>query len=217
MPQGGAQAAKGGARAPRAPPLCTPLSNSVVFQELRERETRKHNLVLQGVPECDQPASTGKERQIWDFNKCEEICQELGLSLNREAFKFCRRVGAVTEGPRPLIVGFYTEMERSLLLRKAKCLAETSYSEVTVAPDLTKRQRQEERELWDKGARKNENRSAEQLLKNLEWAVVGPRGEKKLLLQPSRPPLPMRGRGAGVRGGRQGTAPGPTATRGRGQ
>lgn len=192
-------------------------STNQVFQELREREVRKHNLVLQGVPECDQAAATGKERQNWDFNKCEEICRELGLSLDREAFKFCRRVGAATEGPRPLIVGFYTEMERSLLLRKARNLAETSYSDVTVAPDLTKRQRQEERELWDEAAKKNVNRSSEQLQKNLEWAVVGSRGEKRLVLQPSRPPLPGRGRGGGARGGQRGTAIGAATARGRGQ
>ncbi len=193
-------------------------SNKVVFQELREREARRNNLVLHGVQECDQAAATGKDRQAWDFDKCCAICQELGLSFDRDTFKFCRRVGVAVEGPRALIVGFYTEMEKSMLLRKAKNLSETSFSEVTVAPDLTKQQRKEERELWEELDTRNSGRTEEQVQKNLEWAVVGSRGERRLVLQPSRPPLPRRGRGA--RGGLRGRAFGPTpagAARGRGQ
>ncbi len=175
--------------------------NNSVFQELRERDARKNNVVIHGMPECDSQGATGKEKQAWDLSKCTQLCQELGTKLDPDAFKFCRRVGAATHGPRPMVVGFFTEMERSLLLRKAKAIPNTSFPEVTVAPDLTKRQRKEETDLWAEKDEKNATRTAEQISKNLEWAVVGSRGERRLLLQPSRPPFPHRGAARRGRGG----------------
>ncbi len=179
-----------------------------VFEELRDREARRLNLVLHGVPECEQEAATGRERQSWDKEQCLKLCQAQGLDYDSETIKFCRRVGAVGDGPRPLVVGFFTDMERSMVLRRVSRLEGTDYSEVKIAPDLTKRQRREERDLWEEQENRNKNRTEEQIQKNLVWAVVGARGEKRLIMQPARSgPQQMRGRARG-RGRPPATGPG---------
>ncbi len=175
-------------------------NNNIVFQELRERDSRKNNLVIHGLRECDVEGASGKDRQNWDLDLCVKLCQELGVAHDRDVFKFCRRVGSADQGHRPLVLGFYTDMEKSLVLRKVKNIQNTSFENVTVTADLTKRQRQEEKSLWEDKEERNANRTEEQVQKNLEWAVVGARGERRLLLQPSRPPAQHRG--AGLRRGR---------------
>ena len=182
-------------------------NNNVIFEELREREARRLNVVLLGVPEHADQAAPGKDKQVWDRDLCVKICRSLELDFSEEVFKFFRRVGAAEEGPRPLVAGFYTEMERSMLLRRAKKLENTEFKEVRVAPDLTKRQRKEERDLWAESEERNKNRTEEQRSKNLVWAVVGARGEKRLLLQPSRPGTQQ------VRGTRRGRGRPPLSTR----
>ncbi len=67
----------------------------------------------------------------------------LELNLTREDVKICRRVGEQRQAPRAMI-GFHTEYARSVLLRYTKYLVETEYEDVSIIPDLTKRQRQEE-------------------------------------------------------------------------
>ncbi len=166
--------------------LAAEKSNSVVFEELREREARRLNLVLQGVPEHDQESATGKERRDWDLDHCMQICKAMDLEYDLDTFKFCRRVGVMDSGPRPMVIGLYTEMERSMMLRRAKRLENTTYKDVRIAPDLTKRQRQEERSMWKEVEDRNTNRTEDQLQKNLAWMVVGARGERRIVLQPNR-------------------------------
>ena len=177
----------------------TEKNNDLVFEELRERESRRLNLVLHGVRECSDPTATGKDRQQWDKNQCMDIFQVQGLEYDCEVIKFCRRVGAAAEGPRPMVIGFYTDMERSMVLRRADRLKDTDYSDVKIAPDLTKRQRKEERDLWQEQEDRNKMRTEDQIQKNLSWAVVGARGEKRLILQPrtSAQRGGPRGRGRG--------------------
>ena len=89
--------------------------------------------------------ATGKDRQKWDIDQAEKICGALDLNYDSDTFKFCRRVGPAGEGPRPMVLGFFTEMEKSMVVRRAKRLADNAdYSEVSVTQDLTKKQRKEE-------------------------------------------------------------------------
>jgi hypothetical protein len=126
----------------------------------------------------------------------------LELSLSVEDIKFCRRVGEKSEAPRALIVGFYTEYARSVLLRYTRYLAETDYRDVSIMPDLTRRQRQEELKMKDEADRRNEEELTEDdLAKNLCWKVVGQRGEKRLVKGFNRGGgvKTARGRGRGTR------------------
>ena len=96
--------------------------------------------------------------------------------------EFCWRIGERGERNRPLIVGFYTEWSRSILLKNAKYLNESEYENVSIAPDLTQRQRAAERDLVAEAERRNEEDLTEDdISKNLQWRVVGKKGQKRLI------------------------------------
>ena len=147
--------------------------------EMRERELRKKNVLIHRMEET--VAETTEERREWDIASCVNMFKELGLSMGREAIKFCRRVGERSEEPRPLIVGFYREFMKEDLLDKARDLRDTAFAEVGILPDLTQEQRRDEADLAKEAEKRNVNLNAEDRSKNLMWMVVGRKGEKRLL------------------------------------
>ena len=153
-----------------------------IYDEMRERESRRLNVVFHGIGEKERvEGDTGKDRAAWDKKSCGNILEALNLDMTEEAVKFCRRLGEKGEEPRPLLAGFYTEMERSKLLRNANKLEKTVFSNVNVSADLTKKQRDEEKEMWKEAESRNEKLTEEDKSKNLQWLVVGARGEKRLV------------------------------------
>jgi hypothetical protein len=64
------------------------------------------------------------------------------LSPTKGDITFYRRVGEKGEVARALTIGFYSKYARSMLLRYAKYWA-MDYEDVSVMPDPTRRQRQE--------------------------------------------------------------------------
>ena len=110
------------------------------------------------------------------------IFKALKLNIGEEAIRFCRRIGEKKENPRPMVVGFWAEGDKCLLLRNAKHLDKTIFKEVTVGPDLTKKQRAEEAEMREEADRRNrEELTEDDASKNLKWTVVGDRGKKSLI------------------------------------
>jgi hypothetical protein len=113
-------------------------------------------------------------------------------------------------------------MERSKLLRNARNLEKTAFKNVNVSADLTKKQRDEEKEMWKEAENRNENLSESDRSKNLQWLVVGARGEKRLVKSTPREQTggerEGRGRRGTIRGGtvRGGPTRGSGTLRGRG-
>ncbi len=178
-----------------------------VYAEMREREARRLNVVFHRVGEAENEKATGLERQEWDKKSCGNIFAALELDMTDKDIKFCRRIGEKGDGPRPLIAGFYNEAERNKVLRYGKYLGETDFKDVTVGPDLTKVQRDEEKDLREEAEKKNEELTEEDISKNLQWTVVGPKGEKRLIKTVQRERDWTRGGGkariaTGMRGGR---------------
>jgi len=104
------------------------------------------------------------------------------LRMEKDAVRFCRRVGEKKNGPRPLVCGFWDEQEKGKVLRYARQLEGTAFKDVSVGPDLTKLQREEETEMRREATRRNEEElTAEDQGKNLRWAAVGDRGQKYLI------------------------------------
>jgi len=150
--------------------------------EWREREAKRMNVVFHNIGEAEDKRATGKERQEWDRKSCMNIFNALKLKISEDGIRFCRRVGEKKEGPRPLVVGLWAEVDKCQLLRNAKNLEKTIFKDVTVGPDLTKRQREEEAEMRAEADRRNETELTEEdMAKNLKWAVVGDRGKKSLI------------------------------------
>jgi len=169
-------------------------------EEWREREAKRMNVILHNVGEAEDERATGKERQEWDIKSCYNICNALKIKMGDEAIRFARRVGEKKEGPRPMVVGFWAETDRTLLLRNAKYLDKHPvFKNVTIGPDLTRKQRAEEEDMKKEADRRNERELTEEdVSKNLKWTVAGDRGKKCLVKRVARADHPrMREREGG--------------------
>lgn len=74
----------------------------------------------------------------------------IALDMNvfaEDDVEFCRRIGERSEKPRPLVVGFFTEWSRSVVLKNTKKLAGCDLEHISICLDPTKRQRKMEEEL----------------------------------------------------------------------
>ena len=149
-----------------------------VFDEMREREIRRSNVVMYRVKEHGGERATGGERLEWDRQQCVKICLALKLDLTNDDIKFCRRLGEKGAEARPLVVGLYSEGDKNKILRRARNLKKTTFREATVCQDLTKRQRNEEQDLWKEAEKRNKSLSEEDVSKNLKWPWWG-REEKR--------------------------------------
>jgi hypothetical protein len=178
-------------------------------EEMRERDIRRKNVVMHRVGEAGEEVKAAEERRAWDLKSCDNIFRALNLEINSEnGVKFCRRVGERGAGPRPLIVGFKREWQKEDLLEKARNLRNTQFSDVVIIPDLTKEQRREEAEMNSEVDKRNQELSQEDRAKNLEWMVVGARGERRMVKGAARTRMTRgaaggtgRGHPAAARGG----------------
>ena len=163
-----------------------------VLTEMEEREARKANIIMHMVGECENERATGQERLEWDKQSCVNIFHELKLDMEMEDVKFCRRIGEKGDNPRPLLVGLYSEAERNKIIRRAHKLEGTFFDRVRICPDLTKNQRERENNKYEEAERRNANLSETDKQKNLQWAVVGGRGERRLIKTAARASQPIR-------------------------
>ena len=149
--------------------------------------------------ELEKENPTGKEKNDWERAACKKIYEAVDLNVSEDDVKFCKRIGEKGREPRPLVVGFYSERDRNQLLRRAKLLDRTEYRDVQISQDLTKRQREEESDMRCEAEKRNGELSEEDKAKNLQWAVVGARGEKRLIKTTARDQQQQgfRGRGRG--------------------
>jgi hypothetical protein len=153
-------------------------SSSGIFEELRERESRKANVVMHGMGEAP-PDHIGRARWDWDMKSCENLFAALHIPVKADRIRFVRRVGEAGSHPRPLVVGFHEEQDRARVLRADT--RRTNFSDVDIVPDLTKAQRKEEDDLRAEMVSRNRELCSEDRAKNLAWVVVGPRGAKRLV------------------------------------
>ena len=173
-----------------------------VFEEIRERENRKKNAILYRVDEHDREDATGSERREWDRKLCISILNTLRMGMEDTDIKFVRRLGEKTREARPLCVGFFSEADRDKLLRRGRDLENTRFKDVSICPDLTWRQREEEVEMRKEADRRNEmDLTEDDVSKNLIWAVVGARGQKRLVKTTAREQSTNEYQGQRWRGG----------------
>jgi uncharacterized membrane protein len=167
-------------------------------EEMREREIRRLNLVLHRVEEPSQRIRDGRERMEADKKACVKIFKAMKVPSSSEDIRFCRRIGEKGDEPRPLLIGVKTEEVKRNLLEKAKDLMKTEFKEVAIGPDMTMKQRQEEKKMREEVDRRNkEDLTEEDRAKNLEWLLVGARGEKRIIKGVSRDPQEGTSKGKG--------------------
>ena len=154
-----------------------------VFEELSDRENRKTNLVFHNIPEST--SLEADDRKEADSESVLDITKTIKLKLNQEKdIKFMTRLGTArdrpsTAAPRPLLVGWNKEAVKYSILKNARLLKGSKHEKISIVPDLTQRQRDDEDKLRKEAERLNANLSEEDSL-NWEWKLVGPRGCRKL-------------------------------------
>ena len=158
---------------------------TAVFSEMRDRDNRRNNIVVHGVPKPDAKIKEKNSRIAKDMKKIQDLFSKLEVEVVAdEAVKYARRLGERPVGktdPRPLLIGFKTLDSKLTVLDNSRKLAEDdNWKDVSVISDLTKRQREEESKMRQEADRLNGERSEEDA-KNWLWKVVGRRGERRLV------------------------------------
>ena len=147
--------------------------------ELSERERRRRELIIFDTPESN--LQTGVERQKSDLQQAVKKLNKLSLGLADKDIEYTRRIGPFTQNadlrsgekrkPRPLLVGFYDEINK-----KKTILSARNSTDKSIKPSLTKNQRNHIASLYeDRDMKNNEEQDS-----NFRWIVSGPPGEERL-------------------------------------
>ena len=192
-------------------------NNEAVYKELRERDSRRENLVIHQIPEAGM-AVKGKDRREYDAKRAMDLFEFIGCSIRREDIKFIYRPGELKESdrPRPVIVSLIDEGMKKKILANTRKLANSRFDRISIIPDLTPQQRKEEEDQRKEVSRLNLELDEEEAL-NWEWVLVGPRGRRRAIKrkkfdQNSRGEPAWGGRGVGSRCGENQDGRGRTPT-----
>jgi hypothetical protein len=154
-------------------------SEDKICDEMQEREVRRMNLVLHGVDEQPDEIRSNHERMEKDKARCELIFSAMRARTRKEDLRFCRRIGERGDEPRPIVIGLENEEEKRHILNRARDLKGTRYNDISIVPDLTRKQRSREARMREEADEKNKDLTAEEKRRNVKWMVVGRRGEKR--------------------------------------
>ena len=126
--------------------LCLKEEQRNMVAELEERNRRRSNLILSGLPE--KTDGSAEERREWDAVKAQSLFESL-THLNRSVILYVHRIGKINSNkPRLLRVICRDQDTKSAILRKAKDLRTMpQFRGVFVNQDLTPIQQKEEKSL----------------------------------------------------------------------
>lgn len=107
--------------------------------------------------------------------------KDIGADIKKEDIKFAHRLGAMTDTvatkPRPLRMSLRTLEQRELIFNKARNLPKTRFRNISVVPDLTDMQRDEDSDLMKEAERLNNDMDEDTAL-NWRYRCMGKRGER---------------------------------------
>ena len=117
--------------------------------EERERQNRRKNIIVFGLPESDKPEpETRREEDIWKMvGLCRNICK---IDITSWDVRKAVRLGKATQNnERPLLITMDEETKKQeIFLNLIKIRdAERPFNKVVMTHDLTVRQREELKEL----------------------------------------------------------------------
>lgn len=173
--------------------------------ELRERESRKDNIVVYGLNEPPFDVK-GKDRKEIDTVSIQDLLDDMKVEASAKSdVKFSYRIGElmnnVHEKPRPLCVGFRSQTVKDNVFKAATNLSKSKdFYRVSIVPDLTVQQREEDKELMKECDRKNANLSEEDQ-GNWIFRCVGMKGTRTIAR------MRVHKDGARGRGGQRGRPP----------
>lgn len=154
--------------------------NDAVFEEMRLRESKKLNVMIFGIDEPN-PRLNDKAKKKVDEDVMLELFEELGSKLQmKDDIKFVARVGKAAT-TRPVVVGFRSQEARDKIMNSGwKLSKSTVFKNVSISPDLTARQVEEEKKLKKEAEARNEAliENDPDEAKNYTWKLVGVRGQR---------------------------------------
>ena len=113
-----------------------------------------------------------------------DLFEALQVDVREEDVKFAARVGKMTDAvatkPRPLKISFRDTRTREQIFANAKNLPRTQFRDVSIVPDLTDLQRQDDKDLFKEAERLNEEMDAE-MAENYFYRCIGRRGERTIV------------------------------------
>ena len=82
--------------------------------------------------------------------------------------------------PRPHVVGFRSVEVQASVLANCRKLKDSAYQKISISPDLTKRQRKEDKETREECNKLNSELTEEERL-NWTWKMIGQKGQRKYI------------------------------------
>ena len=152
--------------------------------DMVEKEERRNNMVIYGLEESEKEEA--KERAKDDQKTVKKLLEALEMEVEEDGMEVKFRAGKKREDgkPRPLIVRFKEEEKKDQLLIDARKLGrKEGWKKVFLAPDLTPRQREEDRKKEEERKKEAEekNAKAREEGKQGKWIVVGMRGRRRVV------------------------------------
>ena len=157
------------------------------MNEAEQRDKKRKNVVLYGVPESTSP--TTSERIAHDKEELTKVLNIIGASepIKQDGalrmYRSGKKVSSQDEaeagsdspgpGPRPLVVELKSEEQREELLSKSRVLRE---DDDRMKPDLTKMQRDKDKALRTEVDDLNKAKPRDDQ-GNFHWRIAGPPGQ----------------------------------------
>ena len=138
-----------------------------VMSEINERKQRENNLVIYGVAECD--SENREERMKYDKGMVKNIGATCEVDIGDEDIGKVVRLGKFNrEKPnRPLLVSFKATSTKRNIFKGARNLKEeeSEFAGIRIANDLTKAERENEKQLYAKAKEMQKEDSGDYIYK----------------------------------------------------
>ena len=131
---------------------------TIVIDEMNERKSRENNLIIFGFDE--NQSEVRQERIDHDIQQIKELYKACKIQLDTTSIKKTGRLGKFNneKRDRPLLVTLSSVESKLVLFKNFHRIRElTEYEKVNVSNDLTKAEREKEKELWQEAKKQQLN------------------------------------------------------------
>ena len=148
-----------------------------LMSEVNERKIRENNVVMFGLPEINM--ENREDRTKRDIKLVGEVAQSCGITIEDDDVKSVRRLGKydANKMKRPLLLTLRKPEKKRELFKKAEGMKGTKFNDVRISNDLTKAERDKERELFNSAKRMQEQDHSGNFL----YKVRGPPWARKVV------------------------------------
>jgi len=149
-----------------------------VMTEIKNRESRKNNIVIHGVAETNGSESIELKRQKENAEVLEILkAMKIDTQEVESDIVYRRRLGKIglPGKNRPLLICFRTNAVRDRVLRNAVELRNGTKSHISIRPDLTAMEREEDNTFRNEVATLNQSNLSDEV-GDFKWRVAGPPG-----------------------------------------